>query len=306
MNLGDPPSPPRDAAGALVRYRLDVHYDGTQYHGWQIQPGVPTVQGALEAVLTQIENGVRRPVVGSGRTDRGVHATGQVASVDLSPRWTADRLYAALNGLLPRDVWIAAVRRVAADFHPRYDAVERTYRYEVGLGAESRSPFRRSWCWPLREAPDVARLHSASEVVVGEHSFQAFAKAGQPERGDRCTVFRAAWSEHDTGLRWTVTANRYLHHMVRYLVGTMVDIGLGRRDADDMQRLLENVGNLTTSKPAPPEGLFLHRVRYPGDELGPETGEQAAGGVDTGGSPNRMQKRAHAAEPNPYPKTPLE
>lgn len=300
MTLGEAPSPPHEPAEPLVRYRLDVHYDGTHYHGWQIQPEVPTVQGALESVLTQIESGVRRPVVGSGRTDRGVHATGQVASVDLSPRWTPDRLHSALNALLPRDVWVSSVARVAPDFHPRYDAIDRTYRYEVGLGSESHSPFRRPWCWPLREAPDVDLLRSASDTVVGEHSFRAFAKAGQPERGEVCTVFQATWSQHDTGLRWTVTANRYLHHMVRYLVGTMVDIGLGRRDADEMPQLLTSVSGLTTSKPAPPEGLFLHRVRYPGDEPG-------AGSDHTRSDQTRSDHTdAHPVEPNPSPTTPLE
>ncbi len=251
-------------AHETTRIRLTVHYDGSAFHGWQVQPSQRTVQGDLETALSRLANRTC-PVLGSGRTDTGVHATGQVACADLPMGWTAKKLLRSLNSILPNDIWIASAEVTRPDFHPRYDAVRRTYRYEVGLDPSARSPFHRRWCWPMTEHVDRDLLDRAANAVVGDHSFRAFSKAGQPERGDRCRVAAATWSETPLGLRFTVTADRYLHHMVRYLVGTMIDVGRGRRPLDDMARLMATEPEITTSPPAPPEGLFLHQVEYPGD-----------------------------------------
>lgn len=248
--------------GASIRLQLTLQYDGAGFHGWQYQPELRTVQGELEAALSRLAD-QRRTVVGSGRTDTGVHALGQVASVDMPRRWTAERLHRALNAVLPRDIWIEEVHRVRADFHPRYDALRRSYEYRVGTAARARSPFHRGWCWPVGEALDRHLLDRATEVLEGDHSFRAFAKTGQPERGERCTVYAAAWDDWELGLRFRITANRYLHHMVRYLVGTLVDVARGRRPLDDVAALLAGRDGLETSPPAPPEGLFLARVEYP-------------------------------------------
>lgn len=179
--------------------------------------------------------------------------------------WTGDKLRRSLNAVLSGDVWIESAHATRADFHPRFDAVRRTYRYEVGLRPDAPSPFHRRWCWPLDDRLDPVLLKAAADCVVGEHSFEAFAKSGQPERGYRCRIASAEWSETPLGVRLTITADRYLHHMVRYLVGTMMDISRGRRSLDDMARLLGNDPDLTTSPPAPAEGLFLDRVEYPDD-----------------------------------------
>jgi tRNA pseudouridine38-40 synthase len=254
-----------------IRCLLVVHYDGSRFFGWQVQREERTVQQALEDALERLTE-ERRTVTGAGRTDRGVHSTGQVAAVTLPARWSAASIRKALNAVLPRDVWIAEAREVRPDFHPRYDAVARSYEYRIGLGEEAFSPFHRPWCWPLAEELSMEHLEAAAGYLTGEHSFRAFAKTGQPERGDRCTVARAAWVPWaDLGTTFTITANRYLHHMVRYLVGTMVDIGRGRRPLDDLPALLAGGAEdgaaggpgFTTSPPAPPEGLFLTRVAYP-------------------------------------------
>lgn len=251
-----------DANEPTRRFRLLVHYDGSGFHGWQVQPDVSTVQGEIEAVLERI-SGRRRPVHGSGRTDTGVHAIGQVAAVDMPESWSTDELRRALNGLLPDGIWMQEVEECAADFHPRFDALERTYHYRLGLDARAASPFHRPFCWPLRTPPDLDLMRDTARVLLGEHSFLAFAKAGQPERGDRCTVHDIRWARWEMGSEFRITADRYLHHMVRYLVGTLVEIGLGARPAVDLARLLEDPeGELVTSPPAPPEGLFLARVRY--------------------------------------------
>ena len=257
------------ASDGLTRFRLLLHYDGSRYHGWQMQPVDPTVQGELEAALTRL-TGARRVVVGAGRTDRGVHATGQVAAVDVPSRWDAPSLRKALNAVLPRDIWVAHLQEAGPRFHPRYDALERHYLYRVGVADVSGSPFHRPWCWPLQRPLDLQRLREAAALLPGEHSFRRFARSGQEERGDRCRVLYAEWESWDElGFGFRIGANRFLHHMVRYLVGTMVAIGLGERPVEDIARLLEDEPGLRTSPPAPAAGLFLTGVEYPSQALDP-------------------------------------
>jgi tRNA pseudouridine38-40 synthase len=244
------------------RIRLTLHYDGAGFYGWQRQPAVRTVQSELEAALSRLTN---RPttVAGAGRTDRAVPALGQVASALVPAKWTPAALRRALNAVLPEDIWVAAAVEVDPSFHARFDAVARSYLYRVGTAEVAASPFRRHWCWPLLEPLDRGVLDDLAALLHGEHSFLAFARAGQEERGDRCTVYCARWVDwDDVGVELRITANRFLHHMVRYLVGTMVDAARGRRPAGDMAKLLAGAPGLETSPPAPPEGLFLQHVAY--------------------------------------------
>lgn len=244
------------------RIKLTLQYDGAGFFGWQVQPGVRTVQGELEGALSRLAN---RPVsvIAAGRTDRGVHATGQVASALMPDKWAAAALLRALNAVLPHDIWIAEAVEVPSQFHARYDAVARSYYYRIGTAAEAWSPFQRRWCWPLRDDPDMDLLRSAAQYFCGTHSFVAFAKTGQPERGDLCTVLHTGWTVWECGLQFDVTANRFLHHMVRFMVGTMVDVALRRRPLAEIELLLGERGQLETSAPAPAEGLFLAHVEYP-------------------------------------------
>lgn len=247
------------------RIKLTLHYDGAGFLGWQIQPGARTVQSELEAALSRLAD---EPisVIAAGRTDRGVHALGQAVSTLVPARWTAAALKKALNAILPDDIWIAAAQEVPHDFHARYSATARSYVYRVGTRPEAFSPFHYRWCWPLREGRDPvdsAVLNAAAARFVGRHSFRAFAKAGQPERGEICEVTESRWVEWECGAEYHVTANRFLHHMVRYLVGTMVEVARGRRAIGEIELLLANTPGLETSPPAPPEGLFLSKVHYP-------------------------------------------
>jgi tRNA pseudouridine38-40 synthase len=244
------------------RFKLTLHYDGAGFFGWQVQPGVRTVQAELEAALTHLRNSPTT-VIAAGRTDRGVHATGQVASTLMPEKWTANALHRALNAILPDDIWIADVAEVDFDFHARYDATARSYVYRIGTRPEAASPFHRRYCWPLGVELSSNVLNDAAVRFMGRHSFRAFAKSGQPERGELCTVVVAQWRDCDVGVEFHVTADRFLHHMVRYMVGTMVDVARARRPADDINGLLAGSNALETSPPAPPEGLFLSHVSYP-------------------------------------------
>jgi tRNA pseudouridine38-40 synthase len=220
------------------------------------------VQGELEASLLRLTGRTTR-VTGAGRTDTGVHATGQVVGVLVPQQWHPQELRRALNAVLPRDVWVADAQAAAPDFHARYDAVGRGYIYRLGTADVARSPFLRRWCWPLAQSVPLDRLNDAAARFRGEHSFSAFAKTGQPHRGEHCTVHQAHWQAASSATAtFHVVANRFLHHMVRYMVGTMVDVARGRRPAADIDALLRNQPGLTTSPPAPAAGLYLTRVYY--------------------------------------------
>ncbi len=243
------------------RFKLTLHYDGAGFFGWQVQPGVRTVQAELEAALTRLSNSPTT-VIAAGRTDRGVHATGQVASAVLPAKWSAAELQRALNAILPDDIWVAEVADAPLDFHARYDATARSYIYRIGVTADSVSPFYRRYCWPLAKPLPLGLLNDAARRFLGRHSFRSFAKSGQPERGEVCTVTNSEWRQAERMVEFHVTADRFLHHMVRYMVGTMVDVALGRRPVTDIDEMLRGSGGLETSPPAPPEGLFLSHVSY--------------------------------------------
>ena len=244
--------------------QLVLHYDGTGFSGWQRQPDRRTVQGVLEAALARI---CAQPVaaLGSGRTDAGVHARGQAVGVHVADKWQPATLRRALNAVLPPDVWVAASHEMREDFHARYSAVARRYTYHVGTDVDSASPFRRRTEWSMTRPLDRSALHAAATTVRGQHCFRAFAVRGTAPADDdhRCHVTHAAWIERSGGLVFEIEANRFLHHMVRFLVGTMVDVALGRRPPGDMDMLLAASDNSGISPPAPPHALFLERVIYP-------------------------------------------
>ena len=246
--------------------QLVLHYDGSRFSGWQRQPGERTVQGDLEAAVSKL-CGAPITVVGAGRTDAGVHARGQAAGVRVPDKWSALALRRSMNAILPDDVWIAAAFEMREDFHPRYSAVSRSYSYYVGTDDFASSPFRRTTELVWKKPLELKRLTAAARAIEGKHCFRAFAVKGTaPEKDDhRCTVSRAAWRERDGGLVFEIRSDRFLHHMVRFLVGTMLEIGEGRREPDAIAELLTEEDNSKVAQPAPPHGLFLERVEYPKD-----------------------------------------
>src|SRR4051812_12578481 len=221
--------------------QLVLHYDGAAFSGWQRQPGERTVQGVLEDSVARL-CGDHVPVIGAGRTDAGVHARGQAAGLCVPEKWTSQALRRSMNAILPDDVWVAAAFEMREDFHPRYSAISRSYSYFVGTDDLAWSPFRRGHELPWKKPLDLDRLNGAAQQIEGRHCFRAFAVKGTaPERDSHhCTVSRARWRERAGRLRFEITSDRFLHHMVRFLVGTMLEIGEGRREADVMKELLES------------------------------------------------------------------
>jgi tRNA pseudouridine38-40 synthase len=246
--------------------QLVLHYDGSAFAGWQRQPSERTVQGELEQVLARLTGG-HVAALGAGRTDAGVHARGQAVGVRVPERWSAANLRRALNALLPRDIWVARAHEMRPEFHARYSALARRYSYYVGTDEDARSPFRRHTEWPFPRALDRSALDLATSVITGDHCFVAFAVRGTaPETDDhRCVVYSAAWRERDGGLVFEIEANRFLHHMVRFLVGTLVEVASGKRAASTLEELLAASANDEVSPPAPAHALFLDRVTYPND-----------------------------------------
>jgi len=253
-----------------------VQYDGARFAGWQRQPEARTVQAEFETVLERLVGGgggQRVVTTGAGRTDAGVHALGQGVSFTPGERWDSQPsdLRRAINALLPDDVWVERMHVMRPGFDARRSATARRYRYVIGTDAAGASPFRRRYEWALGEARplDLAALRDAAALLPGEHEFRGLAAAGAATTHYRCRVALAEWAPRADvaggGVTFTVEADRFLHHMVRFLVGAMVDIALGRRPPADFPRLLAATDNLAASPPAPPQGLYLVAVRYPPD-----------------------------------------
>jgi tRNA pseudouridine38-40 synthase len=244
--------------------QLVLHYDGAGFSGWQRQPEQRTVQGVLEDALHRLCT-IPIAALGSGRTDSGVHARGQAVGVRIPAKWTTQRLRRALNAVLPPDVWVAAAVDMRDEFHARYSAVSRRYGYYVGTDDAAHSPFRGRYELAFGQPLDRGALDAAAARLVGEHCFRGFAVLGTAPAHDdhRCRVIEARWDERPGGLVFEIEANRFLHHMVRFLVGTMLDVATARRPLGDLARLLTAADNREVSPPAPAHALFLERVTYP-------------------------------------------
>jgi len=246
-------------ASTAVRYRATVEYDGADFSGYQVQPTVRTVQGTIESRLGRLLDRQVR-VHAAGRTDTGVHAVAQEIMFEAQPPWNAEDLSRALNSLLPDDILIRRMRLSTPEFHPRFDATGR--RYEYYIGRPSTGPLRISRVWAHNEVPDFDRLQVASALLIGPGSFAALSKAGQPELGTECSIELAEWTCSFLGdLRFTIVADRFLHRMVRYIVGTLVDVGVGRRSIAEWKALLRGEES-KPPEPAPARALYLTGVRY--------------------------------------------
>lgn len=257
---------------ATVRVCGRLAYDGTAYHGFQAQAGVPTVQGTLETALVRFAQ-LHGRVAGAGRTDAGVHATGQVIAVEVAWRHPVASLQAAWNAHLPPDMVVYDLVEAPAGFHPRFSAYRRTYRYTVVVWETSgarRWPLADRFAWTVTRPLDLGAMNRAAAQWVGTHDFATFGRPTQGESTVR-TVTAAQWevipAQHDPPdsrrLVFTITANGFLHNMVRCLVGTCVAVGQGEWTPTDVAEALAARDRRRTAPPAPPQGLVLEQVAYP-------------------------------------------
>lgn len=253
--------------------KLTLAYDGTDFAGFQVQPGRRTVQGELTAALEKIL-GERVGVIGAGRTDAGVHARAQVANFQTAARLPVERLPAALNSCLPPDITVWRAEEVPARFHARYDARGKTYRYLIDR-APHRAPFLRRYSWHLTLPLDAAAMRAAAAPLCGEHDFSSFCAAGSASPNHVRTLQRLAVGEEGDLLLVEAKADGFLYKMVRNLVGTLVEVGRGALAAEDVERILAGRDRRLAGPTAPPQGLILWEVEYgPGG-----TNAETPGGV---------------------------
>lgn len=240
--------------------KVVVEYDGADYFGFQFQPGVPTVQGELERVLEKIVK-ERVTVYGSGRTDAGVHAAGQVISFRTECGIPIDRVCVAMNTLLPRDIAAVDACEVAGDFHARYSAKSRLYRYDI-LNRELRSALEGRYCWHIAKSLDVDAMREAAGCLIGVHDFSSFECAGSGAKTSVREMMSIELRESGEHILIETRANAFLRSMVRNIVGTLAEVGLGKTPSSEVVTILESRTRCAAGKTAPPQGLCLVEVEY--------------------------------------------
>ena len=245
----------------MARYQATLKYDGTAFHGMQRQANARSVQGEVESALVKI-GWEGQSILVAGRTDAGVHASGQVIAFDFDWNHPLDDLKRAINATLPEDVAVSKVQIAGDDFHPRYDALSRTYRYQIFCQPE-RDPLRERYAWRVWPEPNLESLQTCAQNFVGEYDFSAF---GTPPKEDGVTirqVFSASWQLDADNFMFEVSANAYLYHMVRRMVFIQVEIGLGKQTQEWLERYLMGDFEEMIQGLAPAHGLFLTHVQYP-------------------------------------------
>jgi tRNA pseudouridine38-40 synthase len=256
----------RESRPGMRRLKLVLEYDGTAYHGWQTQPGLATIQGTLEAALARIVGGAVS-MLGAGRTDAGVHALGQVASCAVATRHDPATLRRALNALLPPDIVVRAVEEAPAEFDARRSARSKTYRYTL-LRRDHPSALQARYSlyvpYPLLLPP----MAEAARALVGTHDFSAFRAAACAAASPVRTVYEATWRPEGPFWHFEITGNAFLQHMVRIVVGTLLEVGRGRRSPAYTREVLESRDRRRAGKTVPSHGLYLVTVRY-GDAASP-------------------------------------
>lgn len=238
--------------------KLTLEYDGKDFAGWQYQPSRRTVQGELETAIRKL-TGKKATLYAAGRTDAGVHAVGQVANFktisNLSPKKYRD----ALNFYLPGDILVHRADEVPIDFHARYDAIYRSYMYSI---SRKRSVAEQGRCWEIPAELDFARLQAGAEHVRGEHDFSAFCVVSSQKANNRCLVYDSRWREEEHILKYEITADRFIHSMVRSLVGLMVRLGQANIDEKQFKQILCGGDHRAIGRVAPARGLCLIAVGY--------------------------------------------
>lgn len=242
----------------MSRYKITLKYDGTNYFGWQIQSRKRTIQGELEKALMPLNNDERVPVIGAGRTDTGVHALGQVSHFDLDTSLYEKQLLKAINARLQKDIRVTEILKVDDNFHARYSARKRYYHYQCNLGDNL---LFNNQAWMI-DKPDVDELDRFAEKILGKHDFLSFSKLNKDLDNTFCDIYQSMWFENENMLTFKVCGNRFLHHMVRYLVGTMIAGAKGKISIDNFLELLNKPQTDGKIYKAPPQGLILYGINY--------------------------------------------
>jgi tRNA pseudouridine38-40 synthase len=235
-----------------------LSYKGTNYHGWQIQPDASSVQEEItKALATILQEKIL--LVGAGRTDAGVHASQMFAHVDTVKKLTDDYVH-KLNAILPNDIVIKSIKEVSDDTHARFDAVSRTYEYRILLG---RDPFLLETTWQLHQKNlQIEKMNEAANLLFKYEDFESFSKVKTDVNTFNCTIMKAVWTLEDKHLIFHIKANRFLRNMVRAIVGTLIEVGLGKKTVEDFRKIIESKKRSEAGLSVPAKGLFLTEVCY--------------------------------------------
>lgn len=251
---------------AKQRYFIELAYDGTNYHGWQVQPNAVTVQEVLEKALATI---LRQPVetVGCGRTDTGVHAKEFFAHFDVEPiddrPWTIDEtanILRSLNSVLPKDIAIKKIFPVASKAHARFDATLRSYEYHIHF---DKDPFKAGYSWELRYRPDVELMNKAAIIIMEYTDFSCFSKSNTQVKTNNCKIEKTGWVIEEHSITFNISADRFLRNMVRAIVGTLMMVGRKEITPDDVRAIIESKNRSNAGTSVPACGLYLTQVKYP-------------------------------------------
>ena len=242
-----------------LRYFFEISYKGTKYHGWQIQANAVSVQQIIEEKLKQL-TGEEIEITGSGRTDTGVHALQQFFHADFAGNLHPEDFKYHLNAILPHDILIRSIRKVNPEAHARFDAVSRSYRYEI---IKVKDPFRINEAYIYPKEIDIHLLNEAAQLLVGNHDFESFSKVKTQVNHFNCEVFKAWWQQEGQNTCFCIEANRFLRGMVRTIVGTLLLVNENKLKLDDILDIMKKKSRSLAGRAVPPEGLFLTSITYP-------------------------------------------
>ncbi|TCT21109.1 tRNA pseudouridine38-40 synthase [Melghiribacillus thermohalophilus] len=246
----------------MERMKCTLQYDGTFFYGFQVQPEKRTVQQEVEEALQKIHKGQLIRITPSGRTDAGVHAIGQVIHFDSPLRIQEENWKNALCSLLPDDIYVDQVEKVSESFHARYDVKEKEYRYKIYTGKKP-DIFRRNYSYQLSRPLNLDRMNEACRFLIGTHDFTSFSSARATVKGDKIrTIYDAGLFQDEDEVIFRVKGNGFLYHMVRIMVGTLIEVGIGKRSPDEIKEIIAGEDRALAGKTAPPQGLYLWKVSY--------------------------------------------
>jgi len=244
-----------------LRYFIYISYKGTSYHGWQVQPNSPTVQQILDESMSVVLN-EKISTIGAGRTDTGVHALIFCAHFDSnsSSLDTDNKLIFRLNCYLPEDISVSSIRKVHPDANARYSAISRTYKYYI---SRTKDPFFNNSSWYLHGELDISKMNEACNILLNHSDFTSFSKLHSGAKTNICRIYKANWEEQENRVVFTIRADRFLRNMVRAIVGTMTDLGMGKITIEKFEDIILQKDRCKAGKSAPARGLFLTDIEYP-------------------------------------------
>jgi len=246
----------------MQRYFVQLSYDGTNYHGWQVQPNGITVQEVLEKVMSTVSR-EKIALTGAGRTDTGVHALFFVAHFDTDNQaLDSENILYNINSMLPADIAVQSIYKVRIDAHARFNALYRTYKYYL---SKRKDPFTRFYSEKESRMPDIAKMNEAAEVLLRYEDFTSFSRLGTDVKTNNCKVFEAEWADEGTRLVFTIKADRFLRNMVRAIVGTLIEVGFGKKTIEEFCHIIELKDRCEAGASVPAKGLFLVDIGYPAE-----------------------------------------